>query len=197
MRIFKVLLITLPLSLFCIPAPANPMESREILSVFGSFRPISGSLGIPKAASAQTLASRAFVTTTTTVYGGFQLAVSANVYLLVRGNSLGTLGVTQAYLDAPRVRLYNSRGEDLIIDGTGRPGFSACSAGQPLEKPVADYYLFVRGQPAHSRDTCIAGRFSAGSYTFSITPSIPGVTTTSIQSDFPAGEALFEVILGP
>ena len=61
-----------------------------------------------KAASTRSLGSRATGSTSLTVYGGFELQTSANVYILVRGNSLGTLGVTQGYLDRPRFRIYNA-----------------------------------------------------------------------------------------
>ena len=53
------------------------------------------------------------------ISGGFQLASSTTVYILVRGNSLSTLGVTSNYLDAPRVRLFNQAGQDLIFDNGG------------------------------------------------------------------------------
>jgi hypothetical protein len=132
------------------------------------------------------------------VFGGFQLTNTTVVYILVRGNSLGTLNVTQGYLDAPRVRLYNARGDDLIVDGNNRAGFNACLASNTsTDKPVLDYYQAVRGQPANGRDSCFAGNFAPGAYTFSVTPSIPGVTTSTFQSTPTFGEVLFEVTLGP
>src|SRR4051794_28722231 len=50
-----------------------------------------------KSASAMTLGSRAVSNNTQTVYGGFQLAAEATVYVLVRGNSMGSLGITQNF----------------------------------------------------------------------------------------------------
>lgn len=148
-----------------------------------------------KAASARSVASRATATNSITVYGGFELASPAIVYILVRGNSLGTLGVTQLYLDAPRVRLYNNQGVDQISQG-GFPGFNGCSASAASDAPVVSYYANVRGQPVHSRDSCIAITASAGAFTFSVTPST-GSTSSSHSSVPPSGEMLFEVTLGP
>src|SRR6478609_1959930 len=74
---------------------------------------------VAKSASASSIAARATVTSSQTVFGGFALTNSATVYILVRGNSLGTLGVTQNYLDVPRVRIYNQAGADMYVDGNG------------------------------------------------------------------------------
>ncbi len=147
-------------------------------------------------ASAKTLGSRATVSTTATLYGGFELVNSALVYILVRGNSLGTLGVTQGFLDAPRVRIYNSQGQDMVSDQGGRAGFNGCSTSSTSATPVVNYYQNVRGQPAHDRDGCIAQTLAPGPYTFSVTPSTPGVTTDSAVSTPNVGEVLFEVTLG-
>ena len=148
-----------------------------------------------KAASARSVASRATATTSITVYGGFELANAATVYILVRGNSLGTLGVTPFYLDAPRVRLYNNLGVDQVSQG-GLPGFNGCLASASTDLPVVNYYANVRGQPVHSRDSCIAVTASAGAFTFSVTPSTTS-TSSSHSSSPPSGELLFEVTLGP
>jgi hypothetical protein len=145
----------------------------------------------------KTLGSRATVSSSATHYGGFELASAANVYILVRGNSLGTLGVTQGYLDAPRVRIYNAQGQDMVMDTGGRAGFNTCLSSNSASAPVANYYQSVRGQAAHARDACIAQTLPPGAYTFSVTPSIPGVTTGSTQSAPQSGEVLFEVTLGP
>ncbi len=168
-----------------------------VLTVDRSVGILEAGAPFAKAASASSIASRANATSTNTVYGGFALASSATVYILVRGNSLGTLGVTQAYLDAPRVRLYNVAGTDLIFDQSGRPGFNYCLSSESSQVPVINYYSQVRAQPAHSFDGCFAGVFSAGVYTFTVTPSIPGVTTLSEASTPNFGEILFEVTLGP
>jgi hypothetical protein len=151
----------------------------------------------PKAARTQTLGARSTVTTTATAFGGFEVLDRIDVYVLVRGNSLGTLGVTQGYLDAPRVRLYTAAGADIIQDTTGRAGFNGCTSGSVFTDPVVNYYATVRGQPAHARDACVAVNVAAGAYTFTVTPSIEGVTTTTGNSVPSSGEILFEVILAP
>lgn len=176
---------------------ASPSGQATKQFVDGSIRMVQTGASLPKAASAQTLGSRARATSIDTVYGGFELANTTTVYILVRGNSLGTLGVTQDYLDAPRVRLYNAQGQDLIND-EGRPGFNFClNSSTTTDLPVINYYQNVRGQPVHPRDACFAAVFTAGAYTFSVTPSIPGVTTDSTSSSPPSGELLFEVTLNP
>lgn len=169
---------------------------RQLVDGDGAVRLVEARGVVEKAASARSVASRATASPSLTVYGGFELASAARVYILVRGNSLGSLGVTQNYLDAPRVRLYNSAGQDLIVDGNNRPGFSGCLSSQASAALVVSYYESVRGQPANGRDTCIAVDAGAGVYTFSVTPSIPGVTTTSVSSSPASGEMLFEVTLG-
>lgn len=175
---------------------ASPSAQATKQFVDGSLRMVQMGASLPKAASAQTLGSRAMVTSSDTVYGGFELSNTTTVYVLVRGNSLGTLGITQDYLDAPRVRLYNAQGQDLIND-EGRPGFNFCLSSSSTDLPVINYYQNVRGQPVHSGDACLAAIFPAGAYTFSVTPSIPGVTTDSTSSSPPFGEMLFEVTLNP
>jgi hypothetical protein len=146
-------------------------------------------LGAGSGSIAKTLGSRATVSQAATLYGGFEIAGSSNVYILVRGNSLSTLGVTQNYLDAPRVRIYDSQGRDLISDGAGT-GFNGCLAGANSATAVVDYYTSVRHQAPHQRDACTARTFAAGAYTFSVSPS-SGATISSPGS----GEVLFEVTL--
>jgi len=133
------------------------------------------------------LGSRATVTPNATLFGGFEISAQSTVYILVRGNSLGTLGVTQAFLDSPLVRLYDSAGHDLISTN-GSPGFTGCSANANNGGPVVSYYTNTRGQPANARDGCTAQTLPAGAYTFTVTPS-SGSSPTS-------GEILFEVTLG-
>lgn len=139
------------------------------------------------------LGARGTVTASATMYGGFELGARSQVFVLVRGNSLGSLGVTQGYLDAPRVRLYNSQGADLVSQG-GMNGFNGCvSTNTSTDLPIINYYALTRSAPVSSRDSCYAVTLNAGSYTFSVTPSINGVTSNSAVS-FPAsGEVLFEV----
>lgn len=153
----------------------------------------------PKAVSTQTLGARSTVTPTVTAYayGGFEILVRADVYILVRGNSLGTLNVTQGFLDAPRVRLFTAAGADLLQDTTGLAGFNGCVSGSVFTDPVVSYYANVRGAPAHARDSCVAINLAAGAYTFRVTPSIVGVTTNTGTSTPSSGEILFEVILAP
>jgi len=152
---------------------------------------------IAKAVSTQTLGSRATVTPSATAFCGFEMRAAADVYILVRGNSLGTLGVTQGFLDAPRARLYDSTGADLVFDGNQRGGFNGCVSSASLDAPVVDFYANVRHQAVHDRDSCVAVHLQAGVYTFSVTPSIPGVTTGSTSSSPSSGEMLFEVTLAP
>jgi hypothetical protein len=146
--------------------------------------------------STSSLGSRATVSPTATLFGGFQLLESSVVYILVRGNSLGTLGVTQGFLDAPRVRIYDGQGQDIVLDQGSRAGFDGCSTSSASATPVVNYYQNVRAQPAHGRDACIAQTLAPGTYTFTVTPSTPGVTTDSTASTPNAGEVLFEVTLG-
>ena len=144
---------------------------------------------------AKTLGSRASVAQATTLFGGFEIANSSNVFILVRGNSLGILGVTQTYLDAPRVRIYDASGHDIVTTPGGTAGFNGCEAARPNQLPVLNYYQNVRRTPAAPRDACISQSLSPGTYTFSVTPSIPGVTSTDARSTPPSGEVLFEVTL--
>jgi hypothetical protein len=149
---------------------------------------------IPSGSGIQTksLGARGSVSPSTTMFGGFEVSASARVYILVRGNSLGSLGVTQAYMDAPRVRLYNQAGADLVSQG-GLPGFNFCSASASTDAPVVQYYA-GRGQPVNSRDTCYATVLGAGAYTFSVTPSNSSTSASATSSTF-SGEVLFEVTL--
>jgi len=147
-----------------------------------------------KAASTRSLGSRATGSTSLTVYGGFELQTSANVYILVRGNSLGTLGVTQGYLDRPRFRIYNAAGADLVFDVGGRPGFNGCTTNNSDDLLVINYYS-ARGAPVSSSDACLAANFGAGAYTFTVTAA---TAANSGITSFPSqGEILFEVVLGP
>ena len=152
---------------------------------------------MPKAAGARTLGARATVTPGATAFGGFELKEPAIVYVAVRGNSLGSLGVTPNFLDAPRTRLYDGTGADIAFDLNGNPGFNGCAAGSQFSGAVVDFYQVTRGQPVNARDACVAASLGAGVYTFSVTPSIPGVTTSATTSVPTSGEILFEVTLNP
>jgi hypothetical protein len=134
--------------------------------------------GVAKSLSARSVASRGTVTSGITLYGAFDNSAAGTIYVLVRGNSLGTLGVTQSYLDLPTVTLYDSQG-NILISSSG-----SCTGG-----PVTDYYQNVRGVPAQPRDACIYNNNAQpGPVTFTVTPS-----AGSLRS----GEVLFEVTLGP
>jgi hypothetical protein len=159
-----------------------------------SLRAGAGQTMAPMSASASTVASRGFVSPSQPLYGGFSLASSATVYILVRGNSMNTLGITSNYLDAPRVRIFNQANQDLVIDANNNAGRNGCTASSAVA--VASYYQ-GRGIPAHDRDFCYAAVFPAGAYTFTVNTSIAGVTTSGTNSSPASGEVLFEVSLGP
>ena len=148
-------------------------------------------MAIPKAASTVTLGSRAVSNSSETVFGGFELAQQAKVYVLVRGNSLGTLGITQNYLDSPHVRIYNQAGVD-IYSQNGFNGFNGCTAQNDAE--VVNYYA-AKNAPVATEDACLSDIFPAGVYTFTVTPSIAG--SNSPINSLRTGEILFEVKLGP
>jgi len=174
-------------------ANAGPVEESAKARFTGGISSIEQGL-TEKAASTRSLGSRATGSTSLTVYGGFELQTSANVYILVRGNSLGTLGVTQGYLDRPRFRIYNSAGQDLVFDVGGRPGFNGCTTSNSDDLLVINYYS-ARGAPVSSLDACLAANFSAGAYTFTVTAA---TAANSGITSFPSqGEILFEVSLGP
>lgn len=149
----------------------------------------------PKSASTSTLGARATVTTTAVAYGGFELSSPATVYILVRGNSLGTLGITQDYLDLPRVRVFSAGGQDLYMQG-GFPGFGGCASTDPKAAPVISYYQSL-GIPVSERDACLADTFQAGVYTFTVRPSQESVNSPDGDVSHQVGEMLFEVKLGP
>ena len=163
--------------------PASPLV--EAVDRFA--RTFADDSAFPKAASAQTLGARGTVTSNATLYGGFEVTTTALVYILVRGNSLGSLGITQSYLDAPRLRLYDGQGNDIAFDINGNPGFGGCFTTGTNSGPVRNYYA-SRG-PAHDRDACTSRTLAAGAYTFSVTPS--SVSAPNF------GEVLFEVKLNP
>lgn len=153
---------------------------------------------IPKSATVQTLGARSTVSAGNSLTGAFELSSTTTVYLLVRGNSLGTLGVTPAYLDYPRVRLFNGQGQDLVFDQGGAAGFNGCTSNNAVSAPVVDFYANSRKQPAADRDACGSYSLAPGVYTFSVNPSIPGSTSGSGggASAPSLGDVLFEVTLG-
>jgi len=181
-------------------AVSLPAAAQRLDGVPAWFAPgmtqINEAPGLPKAASAQTLGARATVTTTGTLYGGFSLTAQTTVYIAVRGNSLGTLGVTQNYLDYPRVRIYSAAGIDLITDVSGRPGFNSCIASVSAQAPVISYYANTRHQPLADDDGCVGLIMPAGAYSFTVDVSQAGVNSGA--SSVPLfGDVLFEVTLNP
>lgn len=155
-----------------------------VLGQYSLTSTFSGPVDGLNGANAKTLGSRATVEPTTPMYGAFELAQQSLVYILVRGNSLGSLGVTPSYLDAPRLRLFDSQGQDLLHDAVGAPGIAGCTG------TVANYYASARQQPADQRDACVAQTLPAGVYTFNVSPSSAGLISST-----GSGEVLFEVTL--
>jgi hypothetical protein len=179
-----------------IPAAARPGTSAAASATAGVIQINDAVDGVAKSASAQTLGARGTVTTSATLYGGFQLVSQTTVYIAVRGNSLGTLGVTQNYLDYPRVRIFDANGVDIITDVSARPGFNGCVSGNNINQPVVDYYANVRHQAMHIDDACAALIMNPGVYTFTVDASQAGVNSGA--SSVPLfGDVLFEVTLNP
>lgn len=203
MRITNLISAACALGLLGIPQPAAASSAAEGAPGFavidGSVQMFDKAAPIAKAALTQTLGSRATVTSSATMYGGFSLVSSAVAYILVRGNSLGTLGITQAYLDLPRVHVYDGLGNNIVYDVFGNAGFNGCSTSNVYSAPVWNYYTFVRGQSPVDRDACVSLTLGPGVYTFTVTPTIPGVTAgISSPSSIPSfGDVLFEVTLNP
>ena len=159
-----------------------------------------GQNSIKQSGVAQTLGARGFVDRNETLFGGFELVSSTVVYALVRGPSLLTLAGIAGYLDLPRVRFFDSARRD-IITGLAQPGTDACQTGTDNTSTnksfVVNYYQNVRGAPVNVRDTCFAFTLAPGAYTFTVTPSIPGLTSSTATSSPSSGQVLFEVTLGP
>jgi len=125
-----------------------------------------------------TLGSRATVSTSSTLYGGFALASMNTVTIAVRGASLQTLGVTQNPLSNIAVGIFDSAGRSILT-----------TTDCPAANSTATYYRSVRGQALDTRDACITTTIlGAGAYTFTITP---GASLSDRD-----GEVLFEVTLG-
>lgn len=145
----------------------------------------------------EVLGSRGEVSPHGSLYGGFQLNARKRVYLLVRGDSLNELGITNNYLGSPHVRLYNASGIDMATAQNGLPGFTYCLADNPLQSAVVNYYASVRGVPVHRKDACVEAFLPAGVYTFQIQRSIPLSRTLSANSTPSSGEVLFELTTFP
>ena len=113
----------------------------------------------------------------------FASANTSEIYLAVRGPSLGTLGFTQNPLDLPNVRVYDAAGKDVLSNASGGATVSGC----PASAAVAGYYSSVRGTALNANDTCVSASLPAGVYTFTINPN----------ASSSSGELLFEVTVNP
>ena len=142
-------------------------------------------VGLASAAGGElkTFGTRGNVTPTTPMYGGFTLVYLSDVYIAVRGPSLGTLGYTNNPLNLPNVRVYDVSGNDVLRNVSGGVTVSGC----PSSSTVANYYATIRGSALNVNDTCVWATLAAGVYTFTINPN------TSSAS----GELLFEVTVNP
>jgi len=130
-------------------------------------------------------ASRAMVTPSGAVYGGFQLANPTNLYIAVRGPSLGTLGITPTPLARPRLSLYNQSGVMLTSS-------NQCSGSTPDNAAVVSYYQNVRNQALDPNDAClgfVTSALPAGAYTFTVTSdaSNPNGSGEVVFDTTPAG----------
>jgi len=141
----------------------------------------------PTDARLATIGTRATVGAGSLVFGGFTVSgspsVRQTVYIVVRGPSLQTLGITQNPLDLPGLRVFDSLGADVLTNVNGGHGVTTC----PASHTVATFYRTVRGQELGANDTCVSVSLGGGVYTFTIEP----------MSADTAGEVLFEVLYNP
>ena len=135
----------------------------------------------PAGAALTQFASRATLTPSKPVYGAFALVNPANLYIAVRGPSLGTLGITQNAHPHPSLGLYDQSGKLLVSS-------SQCTGSDAGSAAVLSYYL-NGGAPLSINDAClgyVTSPLAAGVYTFRIDPD----ASTPLGS----GEILFETI---
>ena len=141
----------------------------------------------PTDAKLATIGTRATVGTGSLVFGGFTISgsptVKQTVYIVVRGPSLQTLGITQDPLDLPGLRVFDSLGNDVLTNTSAGHGVTTC----PAAHTVAIFYRTVRGQELGANDSCVSVSLGGGVYTFTIEP-------TSADT---SGEVLFEVLYNP
>lgn len=142
---------------------------------------------LPTDAKLATIGTRATVGAGSLVFGGFTVSgspsVKQTVYIVVRGPSLQTLGITQNPLELPGLRVFDSTGADVLTNVNGGHGVTTC----PASHVVATFYRTVRGQELGANDTCVSVSLGGGVYTFTIEP----------MSADTAGEVLFEVLYNP
>jgi len=142
---------------------------------------------LPTDARLATIGTRATVAAGALVYGGFTVSGLAttkqNVFIVVRGPSLQTLGVTQDPLDLPGLRVFDATGTDVLNNVSGGHGVTTC----PAAHPVATFYRVTRGQALGANDTCVSVSLGGGVYTFTIEPTAADT----------AGQVLFEVLYNP
>lgn len=138
-------------------------------------------------ASVMQFSSRATVTPSNAVYGSFQIVNPTNLYIAVRGPSLGTLGVTPTPLARPRLSLYNQNGVMLTFS-------NQCLGNTPDNAAVVSFYLNVRKQALDPNDAClgfITSALPAGVYTFTVTSdaSNPNGSGEVVFDTTPAGSS--------
>jgi len=155
-----------------VPDASNPSGSGEVL-----FETVPAGAG----ATVTQFASRATLTPSRIVYGAFALANPTNLYIAVRGPSMGTLGITANPHPHPSLGLYSQAGT-LLVSSNQCTGSTADSAA------VLSYYQ-SRGLPLNANDAClgyVTSTLPAGVYTFVITPDASNPSGS--------GEVLFETI---
>jgi len=138
---------------------------------------------LPTDARLGSIGTRATVAAGALVYGGFTIsglaATKQNVFIVVRGPSLQTLGVTQDPLDLPGLRVFDAAGNDVLNNAAGGHGVTTCAAAHP----VATLYRTTR-QALDANDSCVSVSLGGGTYTFTIEPTAADTS----------GEVLFEVL---
>jgi hypothetical protein len=164
---------TLPAGVYTfqiVPDASTPTGSGEVL-----FETTPTGAG----AAVTQFASRATLTPSGTVYGAFALVNPSNLYIAVRGPSLGTLGVSANPHPHPKLNLFNASGTLLVSN-------NVCVGTSSEAAAVLSYYQ-SRSQPLNANDPCVGystNTLAAGVYTFQIVPD-PTAPTSS-------GEVLFE-----
>jgi hypothetical protein len=130
-------------------------------------------------AAVSQFASRATLSSSTTVYGAFALVNPTYLYIAVRGPSLA--GISPNPHPHPSLNLYSGSGTLLASS-------SQCTGSDANSAAVLSYYQ-NRGAPLSVNDPClgyVSSSLPAGVYTFQIVPD----TSTPTAS----GEVLFETV---
>jgi glutaminase len=140
----------------------------------------TGSCLVSDGALVSQFASRATVSASKTVYGAFVLVNPTNLYIAVRGPSLGTLGVSNNALARPQLSLYD--GTATLVASSNQ-----CAGATPDNAAVASYYRQTRNAPLDANDACLGyatNTLAAGTYTFLVVPEASAASGS--------GEVLFE-----